>query len=224
MNFSDKLQIMRKSKGITQEELAEKLNVSRQAVTKWESGMAYPDIMNLIQLSELLHVTVDYLVKDNQCSVSPHPSYDVDTNKLIEFRLEANRNTYAGFASSCDASRPDSNDYIYEQGDFMYYDTWLGGEKFAGEEAVWKNGEPIYSMNYFGRTLDERFSGDFLKEALRAATAESPYRGPEYYQSGEYIYKTKVTGAIEWFQGYEEIYCQDIKVYECYYHGGLLKK
>jgi hypothetical protein len=62
------------------------------------------------------------------------------------------------------------------------------------------------------------------KEALRSATVDLPYRGPEYYQSGEYIYKTKVVGAIEWFQGYEEIFCQDIKVYECYYHGGLLKK
>ena len=38
MNFSEKLQLLRKSKGFTQEELAEKLNVSRQAVAKWESG------------------------------------------------------------------------------------------------------------------------------------------------------------------------------------------
>lgn len=67
MHFSDKLQIIRKSKGITQEELAEKLSVSRQAVAKWESGMAYPDILNLIQLSELFHITIDYLVKNNEC-------------------------------------------------------------------------------------------------------------------------------------------------------------
>lgn len=50
-----------------------------------------------------------------------------------------------------------------------------------------------------------------------------PYRGPEYYQSGEYTYKTKVIGDIFWFQGYEEIYCKDEKVYECYYHGGIIK-
>jgi len=77
-------------------------------------------------------------------------------------------------------------------------------------------------MNYFGRTLDERFSGDFLKEVLRASTKGLPYRGPEFYQSGEYIYKTKVIGDMEWFQGYEEIFCQNIKVYECFYHGGML--
>lgn len=49
MIFSEKLQLLRKSKGFTQEEFAEKLNVSRQAVAKWEAGQAYPDIANLIQ-------------------------------------------------------------------------------------------------------------------------------------------------------------------------------
>lgn len=71
MNFSDKLQILRKNKGLTQEELADKLNVSRAAVAKWEAGQSYPDIANLIQLSEMMNVTVDYLVKDQSCSVEP---------------------------------------------------------------------------------------------------------------------------------------------------------
>ncbi len=222
MIFSEKLQIIRKTKGMTQEELAEKLQVSRQAVAKWESGMAYPDIMNLIQLSELFHLTVDYLVKDNECSKSIEHTWDNDIDQLIEFRLEANRNTYAGYADQCSGSRLKSHDYSYEKGDYLYYDTWLGGEKFSGEEAIWKNGEAIYAMNYFGRVLDERFSGDFLKEALRSSSKDSPFRGPAHYQSGEYIYKTKVIGDMDWFQGYEEIFCQDIKVYECYYHGGGL--
>lgn len=223
MIFSDKLQIVRKSKGMTQEELAEKLNVSRQAVAKWESGMAYPDIMNLIQLSELFHLTVDYLVKDNECSKTVVQTPVGDIDELIDFRSEAIRNTYAGYANNCQSSRPGSHDYSYDNGIYQYYDTWLGGEKFTGEEAVWKEGKAIYSMNYFGRTLDERFSGDFLKEALRNCTREMPFRGPEFYQSGEFTYKTKVAGDIYWFQGYEEIYCNDIKVYECYYHGGILE-
>lgn len=67
--LSDKLQALRKSKGFTQEKLAEQLQVSRQAVAKWESGMAYPDILNLVQISELFHVTIDYLVKDQECGV-----------------------------------------------------------------------------------------------------------------------------------------------------------
>ncbi len=51
MIFSEKLQLIRKNKGLTQEELAEKLSVSRQAITKWESGQVYPEITNLIQIS-----------------------------------------------------------------------------------------------------------------------------------------------------------------------------
>ena len=53
MIFSEKLQILRKNRGLTQEALAEKLNVSRQAVAKWESGQVYPDIFNLIQISTI---------------------------------------------------------------------------------------------------------------------------------------------------------------------------
>ena len=222
MTLADKLQILRKSNGITQETLAEKLNVSRQAVAKWESGMAYPDITNLIQLSELFHITIDYLVKDHECAKSIVPTTETDKDALIAFKLEAIKNTYAGYADTCSSSRPASHDYQYEQGEYQYYDTWLGGEKFTGEEAIWKNGIPIYSMNYFGRTLDERFSGDFLKKALSLGTTDLPYRGPEFYDSGEYTYKTKVIGDIDWFQGYEEIYCQNTKVYECFYHGGAL--
>ncbi|MBQ3799738.1 MAG: helix-turn-helix transcriptional regulator, partial [Treponema sp.] len=48
MIFSEKLALLRKNKGLTQDALAERLNVSRQAVAKWESGQSYPDISNLI--------------------------------------------------------------------------------------------------------------------------------------------------------------------------------
>lgn len=65
MIFSEKLFVLRKSKGLTQEDLAEHLNVSRQAIAKWESGQAYPDISNIIAISEFFRVTIDHLVKDN---------------------------------------------------------------------------------------------------------------------------------------------------------------
>ena len=60
---------------------------------------------------------------------------------------------------------------------------------FAGEEAICFEGKSQYAMNYMGRILGQQFSGDFLKEALRKADKEMPYRGPEYYKSGEYLYK-----------------------------------
>ena len=64
MNFCDKLQKIRKENNITQEQLADKLNVSRQAVSKWESGTAYPDTEKLIQISKLFKVSLDDLIND----------------------------------------------------------------------------------------------------------------------------------------------------------------
>lgn len=223
MVFSEKLQLIRKNKGLTQEELAEKLSVSRQAVAKWESGQVYPDIYNLIQISNLFNVTVDYLVRDQECMVSCSEEQGQDIKELIAFRLEANGNTYAAYMNETDATRYDSHDFTYSNGSYTYHDTYVGGEQFAGEEAIWYEGKAQYAMNYVGRVLGQQFSGDFLKEALRKADINMPYRGPEYYQSGEYIYKCSVVGDFTWFQGYEEIYCNNEKVYECYFHGGLMK-
>lgn len=223
MVFSEKLQLLRKGKGLTQEEFAEKLGVSRQAVAKWESSLVYPDIFNLIQISNLMNVSVDYLVKDQACEASVSKEERTDLDELIEFRLEANVNTYAAYMNETDSTRPESHDFRYQSGPWMYHDTYVGGEEFAGEEAIWKDGAAVYAMNYLGRVLGDKFSGDFLKEALRAADKKMPYRGPSVYQSGEYTYRCNVTGDFTWFQGYEEIYFNDVKVYECVFHGGLVK-
>lgn len=64
MNFAEKLQSYRKQKGMSQENLAEVIGVSRQAVSKWESGQSYPEMDKMIALSELFHVSLDHLVKD----------------------------------------------------------------------------------------------------------------------------------------------------------------
>ncbi|WP_294704173.1 helix-turn-helix transcriptional regulator [uncultured Fusobacterium sp.] len=64
MNFGDKIQLQRKKKGMTQEELGEELNVSRQTITKWESNQSFPEIKKIIKLSYFFDVTIDYLLKD----------------------------------------------------------------------------------------------------------------------------------------------------------------
>lgn len=222
MNFSEKLQLLRKSKGYTQEKLAKELHVSRQAVTKWESGLVYPDIENLIQISNHMHVTVDYLIRDQEGNTKPAKTTIKELDELLHFKLKATKNTYAGFPNDINSSRLDAHDYLYEEGSYIYHDSYLGGEQFAGEEAIWRKGQAVYAMNYMGRVIRDSFSGDFLKEVLRAATIDMPYRGPEYYQSGEYLYKCKVHGNFTWFQGYEEIFRNTEKIYECYFHGGLL--
>ena len=57
MTLSEKLQNLRKAAGLSQEQLAERLNVTRQAVSKWETGEGKPDIDNLLPLAKLLHTT-----------------------------------------------------------------------------------------------------------------------------------------------------------------------
>ena len=63
MNLSDRIQALRREKGLSQEELAEQIGVSRQAVSKWESAQFSPDIDKIIQLSEFFGTTTDYLLK-----------------------------------------------------------------------------------------------------------------------------------------------------------------
>ncbi len=63
MNRADRIQSLRKAKGISQEELAEQTGVSRQAVSKWESGQSVPDIEKIIIMSDYFGVTTDYLLK-----------------------------------------------------------------------------------------------------------------------------------------------------------------
>ena len=66
MSFAEKLRASRKEKGLSQEALAEKLKVSRQSVTKWESGLAYPEIRTLILLAETLDRDLDWLLSDEK--------------------------------------------------------------------------------------------------------------------------------------------------------------
>lgn len=64
MNFGEKITTLRKQKGITQEQLAEQLGVTRQTISKWELNQSTPDLNYISQLSDLFEVTTDYLIKE----------------------------------------------------------------------------------------------------------------------------------------------------------------
>lgn len=88
MILADKIIKLRKKNGWSQEELADKMNISRQAISKWESSQTLPDLERILQLSSLFKVTTDYLLKDeieNEDLMS-NPSY---TNKIRESVAEA---------------------------------------------------------------------------------------------------------------------------------------
>ena len=147
----------------------------------------------------------------------------METQKEItEFLIRAKRATYAGKGAETDSSRPGSHDLVFREGEYMYYDTYLGGDRFAGEEALWIRDIPYWSMNYAGRVTGENFSGDFLKEAL-LHVEEEPYRGPREYTEGEYAYSCDITGDFSWFQGRETIDYNGKQIYECFFHGGLIQ-
>lgn len=225
MRFQEKLLELRKEKGLSQENLAEYIGVSRQAVAKWEAGQSYPDVEKLIELSLLFKVSIDTLVKEcEKCNLQEKKSDDFYCNEeIIEFLRRAKKATYAGKGSEVEASRPNSHDLQYSEGNLLYIDTYLGGEKFSGQEAIWKDHRPIWTMNYIGRVIGAGFSGDFLKEALFLVPKEHPYRGPLVYQNGDYKYHCIISGDFEWAHGYEEIYCNDVKVYELLFHAGSVK-
>ena len=62
MNLSDNLKKIRKDNNLSQEQLAEKLGVSRQSVSKWESGLAYPEMDKVLQICQLFNLNVDELL------------------------------------------------------------------------------------------------------------------------------------------------------------------
>lgn len=87
MTLSKKIICLRKKEGWSQEQLAEKLNVSRQAVSKWESGQSIPDVDKIIAMATLFHVTTDFLLKEDpqvfaEDTFSPTVSINDVTNFL----------------------------------------------------------------------------------------------------------------------------------------------
>lgn len=105
MFFNEKLKMLRKESNLTQEELAERLNVSRQAITKWESGDGIPDIENLKQISILFNTTIDELIKEDkivtveskvqysyvqELDIDHTKHFDINICKINELNIVAN--------------------------------------------------------------------------------------------------------------------------------------
>lgn len=66
MNLSKKIFELRKANGMSQEQLAEKISVSRQSISKWESGVSTPEMERLVELSKVFNVSTDYLLKPSE--------------------------------------------------------------------------------------------------------------------------------------------------------------
>ena len=94
MTLAEKLKSMRKQTGLSQEQLAEKLGVSRQAVTKWETDAGIPDIENVMAISALFDISMDELLSNEKGAKKPTdylfesiPEYDIDEPKRFDMKF-----------------------------------------------------------------------------------------------------------------------------------------
>ena len=121
MEFNEKLQELRKSRGLTQEELAEALFVSRTAISKWESGRGYPSIDSLKEISRYFSVSIDVLLSGDQLIMIAEKENKSNLNSVCDLLL--------GFVDLFSLlliflplySKP-SNGYIYAVNLFGYVD------------------------------------------------------------------------------------------------------
>ena len=94
MNFGERLKQIRANQGLSQEQLAEKIGVSRQAITKWETNRGLPDVENMIILAEIFKVTLDELILERinvqetqQELFESETVYDIDCDKHFDIRI-----------------------------------------------------------------------------------------------------------------------------------------
>lgn len=109
MNISQKILLQRKKKGISQEDLANALNVSRQAVSKWESSQSVPDMDKIVALSSYFNITTDYLLKDEIETIDGADNYssknvdmqmlnkELSENDFQNIRYEAEKKTHTSY-------------------------------------------------------------------------------------------------------------------------------
>lgn len=99
MRFADKLIQLRKAKGLSQEDLADSLGVSRQAISRWEQGNTFPDLLNLQKIMKVFGVSADYLICDEYADEGNNDDLPApETDKLqSQFDFKANRFLIIGF-------------------------------------------------------------------------------------------------------------------------------
>jgi hypothetical protein len=155
--------------------------------------------------------------------------YPIHPPRLIRFLDEANKHGYANAkAKKVPSTRPKSEDYHYEKGNLTYHDTYFGGRNFIGEEIVYKDGEPVWGMNYYGFIIDPNMNeGDiyvFLRKALMQVGSDIPVRGPQSFSDGDWSYAFNSDGGFEHLSGQEEIFHKGAVVYRAFVHAGFIVK
>lgn len=126
MTLGEKLKSIRKQSGMSQEKLAEKIGVSRQAITKWETGAGIPDIENMVAISSLFNISIDELLSNEKSKTRPVDflfesvtEYDIDEPKRYDMKLGgASRLVLSGYEGEKLRVRLASNTLATLQNDY----------------------------------------------------------------------------------------------------------
>lgn len=156
MGFAENLRAIRKERGISQEKLAELLNVSRQAVSKWEQGTGYPEMEKMITLSEALNVSLDYLVSRSDDQKQAQEKAVTAAGGILIKSYDAKKviNCYKVVSSKIWKNKPDEPQYALfgiDNASFFGENKELLGW-YADEDSIQKEIESIYSTMRAGES------------------------------------------------------------------------
>ncbi len=148
---------------------------------------------------------------------------------LLSFLIRAKKATYVGAGAKLPSTRPGSHDLDYTEGTLTYRDSYFGGTDFIGQECVWENNVPIWSMAYYGYVLrPDLITGAQAATLLRAAPSQTQSQGRlldnlELSANGM-DYAITSQGTVEHFKGRETIQVNGKLAYALDYFGGMIKE
>jgi hypothetical protein len=148
--------------------------------------------------------------------------------ELERFIVAAKAATYVGGGTPAPSSRPGSRDLAFETGAWRYLDSYFGGTDFLGQETVWRDGEPTWSMNYYGYItqpdlIDAARAGATIKAALSEMYRQGRFLGGFDWTGPHGRYVDWSEGGHEHFRGREQIFVDGTEAYALDYFGGLVK-
>ena len=167
MILADKIIEQRKKNGWSQEELAEKMDVSRQSISKWESAQSVPDMGRIVLLSQLFGVSTDYLLKDEleQPEITPvaESDFDLRTVHIVmpEFREKPVKNALEAALYTMEMIRAFYRPLLPELPDWVEPVLRFENEKLKKPE------------KRYAAVVRDRFSGTFLEKGMVYAVQET---------------------------------------------------
>ena len=159
MEFSEKLQQLRKQKGLTQEELAQSLYVSRTAISKWESGQSVPESDKLIVISDFFGVSLDYLLKENvDCPEAETPRQENGKKLYAAWRQQADdaKKVYPSFDLKAEMNNPKFVDLLRSNIDVR-----------TAYEVLHKDEIIPAAMQFTAKTVEQKLTNKIIANGAR---------------------------------------------------------